>query len=38
MQVQRERGSVQMTSRNERRVRAREQRPGPSGSAAKRDK
>ncbi len=34
MQVQRERGRVKMTRRKESRVRAREQSPGPSGSAA----
>jgi hypothetical protein len=38
MQVQRERGRVKMTRRKESRVRAREQRPGPSGSAAIRKK
>jgi len=38
MQVHRERGRVKMTRRKESRVRAREQRPGPSGSAAIRKK
>ena len=33
-----ERGRVTRKSRKERRVRAREQRPGPSGSAGIRDK